>query len=307
MSELQPPRPLSPYAEAALAALAFQVELGATEAIGDVPVDRLSPAHAAVADSTVAPMARDHDAVVASPRSGPTAVSDGPGGGGPDVVPGAAADGLAEAVAAAEAAARMAGSLSELAAAMAAYGHCALRNGARNCVFADGRPDARVMVIGEAPGREEDLAGLPFVGRAGHLLDRMFAAIGMARGAPETERAVYITNVLPWRPPQNRRPERAEIRMMLPFLLRHIELAAPEVLVLMGNTPCLALMGQDGITRLRGRWVEVAGRPALPSFHPAYLLRTPSAKREAWADLLALQGRLRDGDKGSGAGERSRT
>jgi uracil-DNA glycosylase family 4 len=147
-------------------------------------------------------------------------------------------------------------------------------------------------VIGEAPGRDEDLQGLPFVGRAGQLLDRMFAAIGLARGAPDLEAALYITNILPWRPPENRRPTAEECAMLAPFVARHVELAEPELLVLMGNTPALALLGASGITRLRGQWREVLGRPALPMFHPAYLLRNPAAKREAWADLLALAARL---------------
>jgi len=150
-----------------------------------------------------------------------------------------------------------------------------------------------VMIIGEAPGRDEDRAGRPFVGRAGQLLDRMFAAIGMARDAPDPGRALYITNILPWRPPQNRKPERAEIAMLMPFIERHVALAAPEVIVLMGNTPCAGLLGREGITRLRGQWMRALERPVMPMFHPAYLLRNPAAKREAWADLLALQDQLR--------------
>ena len=150
------------------------------------------------------------------------------------------------------------------------------------------------MIVGEAPGRQEDIAGKPFVGQAGQLLDRMLAAIDLARSADDPARAVYITNVLPWRPPSNRTPEPEEIAMMLPFVERHITLANPDFVVLMGNTPCQALLGRAGITRLRGKWVEVLGRPALPMFHPAYLLRNTAAKREAWADLLALQARLQE-------------
>ena len=179
-----------------------------------------------------------------------------------------------------------------LAAAMAAYPHCELQRGARSLVFADGQPGARVMIVGEAPGRDEDIEGRPFVGRAGQLLDKMLAAIGMARDAARPQDGVYITNVLPWRPPGNRTPEPAEIAMLLPFLERHVALAAPEVLVLMGNTPCRALLGRDGITRMRGTWTEALGLPVLPMFHPAYLLRQPAAKREAWADLLALKAQL---------------
>jgi len=150
-----------------------------------------------------------------------------------------------------------------------------------------------VMIVGEAPGREEDIEGRPFVGRAGQLLDKMFAAIGLGRGAPDPARALYIANVLPWRPPGNRDPEPDEVAMMLPFVRRHIALAAPEVLVLMGNAPAGAILGRRGITRLRGIWTEALGLPVLPMLHPAYLLRNPAAKADAWADLLALQQRLR--------------
>ena len=148
------------------------------------------------------------------------------------------------------------------------------------------------MIVGEAPGRDEDREGRPFVGRAGQLLDRMYAAIGLSRTAPAPEDAIYITNVLPWRPPQNRTPEAAEIAMCLPFLERHVALADPDILVLMGNTPCQALLGRTGITSMRGTWTEALGKPVIPMFHPAYLLRKPDAKREAWTDLLALRARL---------------
>lgn len=183
--------------------------------------------------------------------------------------------------------------LDALQAAMASYGHCELKKGARNLVFADGNPLARAMIVGEAPGRDEDIQGKPFVGRAGQLLDRMFDAIGMGRAVPDAEKSVYITNILPWRPPNNRDPTPGEIAMMLPFVARHVELIGPDVLVLMGNVSCQALLGRKGITRLRGHWTEALGRPALPMFHPAYLLRNPAAKREAWHDLLMLQDRLR--------------
>ena len=182
----------------------------------------------------------------------------------------------------------------ELAAAMQAFEHCEIKKGARKFVFSDGKPGARVMIIGEAPGRDEDQIGRPFVGQAGQLLDKMLAAIDMDRAADDPAQAVYIANVLPWRPPANRTPEPAEIAMMLPFLERHIALAAPDVLVLMGNTPCQALLGRAGITRIRGQWTEVLGRPTLPMFHPAYLLRQAIAKREAWADLLELKAKLKD-------------
>lgn len=260
---------------AARAALDWQVALGATEAIQDSPVDRYAltaPAPARPAKKAGAEPPVPVDAPAGRQSAGAGAVVD--------------------AVAVADAAAAAAPDLQALAAAMAAFTHCELKKGARNCVFADGQPAARVMIIGEAPGAEEDRAGKPFVGRAGQLLDRMFAAINLARDAEAAAQALYITNVLPWRPPSNRTPERDEIAMMLPFLQRHIALADPDFLVLMGNTPCQALLGKTGITRIRGTWDEVLGKPALPMVHPAYLLRNPIAKREAWADLLALKARL---------------
>ncbi|MCX7888876.1 MAG: uracil-DNA glycosylase [Rhodobacteraceae bacterium] len=258
--------------EAMLAALAWQVELGADEPVGDAPVNR----YAAPAEASSPAQAR---------APGPATAAAAPG---PAPVDGSAADPVAEA----EALAAAAATLEALAAAQAAYDRCELKRGARSFVFADGNPGARVMIVGEAPGREEDIEGRPFVGRAGQLLDRMFAAIGLSRSAPDPEAAIYITNVMPWRPPGNREPEPAEMAMMQPFLRRHVELAGPDILVLMGNTPCAALLGRRGITRLRGTWTEALGRPALPMTHPAYLLRNPEAKREAWADLLEIRARL---------------
>jgi DNA polymerase len=195
-------------------------------------------------------------------------------------------------VAQAEAAAAAAQTLDELRAAMEAFPHCPLKQGARQLVFADGRPGARAMIVGEAPGREEDERGLPFVGRAGRLLDTMFAPVGLSRTSPDLDRALYITNILPWRPPQNRDPKPDEIAMMTPFMARHVELAAPDLLIAMGNISCQALLGRRGITRLRGTWTGAFGLPCLPMFHPAYLLRNPAAKREAWADVLEVAARL---------------
>ncbi len=250
--------------------LEWQIELGADTAVGDAAVDRYEAASQAPAiPATAARADRPPTVPPAEPHHPP-----------------------ADPVVVARAAAAAALSLGELAAAQSAFDLCDLKKGARNFVFADGDSRARVMVIGEAPGRDEDIEGRPFVGRAGQLLDRMFAAIGLSRAAPDPAAALYITNVLPWRPPGNRDPEPAEIGMMLPFLTRHVELAEPEVIVLMGNTPCAALLHQRGILRLRGRWAEALGKPVLPMTHPAYLLRNPAAKREAWADLLMLRERL---------------
>ena len=167
---------------------------------------------------------------------------------------------------------------------------CALRQTATKLVFADGNPDAGLMLVGEAPGAEEDLAGLPFVGASGKLLDRMLASIGL-------DRTQYlITNVIPWRPPGNRPPTDLEVAQCLPFLIRHIELVRPKHLVLLGALASQSLTGRtDGIRRLRGQWLKLSFPaladpvPTLPTFHPAYLLRTPAAKREAWADLIKLK------------------
>ncbi|MFZ1467399.1 MAG: uracil-DNA glycosylase [Paracoccaceae bacterium] len=257
--------------DAALAALAWQVEAGVDEVLGDAPVNRYElPAEAPRAARGVetAPV---RAAVTAPPAAAPAT----------------------DAVAEAQVAAAAAQTLEELRAAMAAFPHCELRQGARNMVFADGTAAARVMVIGEAPGREEDQEGRPFVGRPGQLLDRMFAAIGLSRSSPDSKHALYLTDVLPWRPLGDHPPQPAEIAMLRPFVQRHIALADPQVIVTMGNTPLGCLTGQSGVLRLRGQWLQALDRPLLVMTHPAYLLQTPAAKREAWADLLSLQQRLR--------------
>jgi DNA polymerase len=166
-------------------------------------------------------------------------------------------------------------------------------------VFADGMAGAPVMIIGEAPGADEDRQGKPFVGVSGQLLDRMLASIGLDRKAEAPEAAFYITNILPWRPPGNRNPTDAEVALFLPFVLRHIALARPRQVLLLGGVSAKALLrAKDGITRLRGRWHSLESEsgplPALPSWHPAYLLRNPAAKRDSWADLLLLRRRLND-------------
>jgi DNA polymerase len=180
-----------------------------------------------------------------------------------------------------------------LAALVAGFDGCPLKRTATNTVFIDGNPAAPVVIIGEAPGADEDRIGRPFVGRAGQLLDRMLAAIGLDRSG------VLITNVIYWRPPGNRTPTSAEIASCLPFVFRLIALVRPKVLVLSGGTAAGALLAQgQGITRLRGRWFDLAVPgldqpiPTLPMFHPSFLLRTPERKREAWRDLLSLRARL---------------
>jgi DNA polymerase len=191
--------------------------------------------------------------------------------------------------------ARRCGTIAELEAAIRAFEGCALKRTAKNTVFADGVPGAPVMVVGEAPGGDEDRLGKPFVGVSGQLMDRMFEAIGMSR-----ERDLYITNILFWRPPGNRTPTLAEQAICLAFTRRHIELAKPKVLVLAGGTAAKAVLDTtEGIMRLRGKWTSLrlddgSELPTLPTFHPAYLLRTPASKRQSWYDLLALDKRLKE-------------
>jgi DNA polymerase len=282
---------------ALLAALAFQIELGADEAIGDAPCDRFSEA--------------DREPVRAAPpaRAEPPRAPARPAQPAP-ATPVATA---AEAMRAAAAIAAACTDLSALSAALADFDGGTLKAGALNCVFSDGVPGARVMIIGEAPGREEDRAGKPFVGRSGQLLDRMLACIGLSRRAEDPAQAVYITNILPWRPVGNRTPGSDEVTMLMPFVHRHIALAAPEIVIPMGGTSAGALLGGPaGILRRRGQWDRYAPegatpRPALPMLHPAYLLRNPAAKRQAWRDLLALRAWL-DGegpDDPAGRGDRA--
>jgi len=246
-----------------LALLDWHLELGADEAIGEAPVNRY-----ALKAPAPKPKPETAPQPVAPTQSAPIAFDSTP---------------IAQACT----------SLDALRTAIETFEQCALKQGARNTVFCDGHPAARVMVIGEAPGREEDRAGMPFIGRAGQLLDKMFAAIGLSRHEDAPDTALYITNVLPWRPPQNRDPLPEEIALMKPFLLRHIELAQPDFIVTMGNPSTKTLRDTtQGITRMRGQWGEVLGIPSVPLFHPAYLLRSPEKKREAWLDLLSLKARL---------------
>jgi DNA polymerase len=193
-----------------------------------------------------------------------------------------------EAVMAARAAAKSAGSLEELRAILASFEGCALRLTAKQLVFADGNPQARVMFVGEAPGYDEDIQGLPFVGRSGQLLDKMLAAIGLDRST------AYITNIIPWRPPGNRDPSLHETAICLPFIQRQIELVDPDVLVCLGKPSTATLLGiSDGIRKTRGRWFTYNDGQrdirAIATFHPAYLLRSPLEKRLAWRDFLAIK------------------
>ncbi|MGB8602634.1 MAG: uracil-DNA glycosylase, partial [Rhizomicrobium sp.] len=207
----------------------------------------------------------------------------------------AIAVGNADVIGAAQKAAAAATTLDQLRAALESFEGCALKARASHTVFADGNPAAGLMLIGEAPGREEDRIGLPFVGKAGKLLDKMLAAIGRDRAGDAT--GAYITNVINWRPPENREPTPEEAAACLPFLRRHIELVNPKVIVLLGAVAARHVLGvQDGIMRLRGRWLEyrLGDRmvPTLPTLHPAYLLRQAGHKKLAWHDLRKLDERI---------------
>ena len=261
------------------ALLKWYIEVGADEAMAETPLDRFrAPVERAVAGAAAA-----HAAPARSPdRALPPA--------GPRLVPAAPPGRIAPTNAAVEdtrALAAGCGDLTALRAAMESFEGSSLRETATRLVFADGNPAAPLMLIGEAPGADEDRQGKPFVGQSGQLLDRMLAAIGRDRSG------VYIANVVPWRPPGNRKPTPAEITLLLPFLERHVELVAPKVLLMVGAVSTGALLGtSEGITRTRGRWFDWRGIPALATYHPAYLLRQPAAKRDVWRDFLDLAKRL---------------
>lgn len=261
-------RPLDGATRRALAALFhWYRDAGVDEAVSAQARDRLSPA-----------------AEAAAPLPPPRLVARAR-----PAVSLAAGDAASEAVSAARRIAAGCDSVKALAEALARFEGCALKQSATNLVFADGNPESDVMLIGEAPGREEDLQGLPFVGRSGKLLDRMLAAIGLDR------RTVYISNIIFWRPPANRSPTPEEMAVCLPFVQRHVALVGPKAVVALGGVAAKQLLDTtEGIMRLRGRWQRLslpgAGDiPLLPTFHPAYLLRQPAHKRLAWRDLLTLK------------------
>jgi DNA polymerase len=270
--------------KAAQDVLSFYLEAGVDALVGEQPIDRFAvPANEPAAAAPLAPerppstirttLPPKQSAMPAAPAvAAPLA---------PDV-----------AVMAAREAARGAKTLDELRAIMAAFEGCGLRKTAKQLVFADGNPKARVMLVGEAPGSEEDRAGLPFVGRSGKLLDVMLKAIGLDRTG------AFIANIIPWRPPGNRTPTPQESQICLPFITRQIELVDPDVLVCLGGPSSQTLLGfSDGIRRTRGRWLayHTGTREirAIATFHPAYLLRSPLEKRLAWRDFLAVKQALR--------------
>ena len=267
--------------DALRAALLWQAEAGIDEAIGESPVDRFVAS------------AEQVKALAAAVPQQPAARTPAPGGPMPMAAP-------EHAVQTASRLAAAASTLEELKAAVEAFEECPLKKTATNTVFADGNPAARIMFVGEAPGADEDRQGKPFVGVSGQLLDRMLAAIGLDRNAADVADSFYITNIVFWRPPGNRNPTTNEIAACLPFLERHIELVQPDILVALGGPAAKTLLGRvEGITRLRGQWHPYSAPrlsapiDAMALFHPAYLLRSPAHKREAWRDLLAIRDRIR--------------
>jgi len=252
--------------------LSWYAEMGVTEALDETPHNHFAEP---------APPAGERPALRPLPGRAPVATRPMP----------AAATAPDDAALTARAMAREARTLDELKEALAKFEGCALKATAKNLVFADGNPQGRVMMVGEAPGADEDRIGLPFVGRSGQLLDRMLAAIGLSR-----KEDVYIANLLPWRPPGNRTPTPQEVAICLPFIQRQIELADPDILICVGGPSAQGLLGFTGILRSRGQWVEYdtgARRiPAMATLHPAYLLRQPLQKRLAWRDLRALKAAL---------------
>lgn len=259
--------------------LRWYLDAGVDETMGEEPVDRYAATRRAAETRAAAapPQPARQEVLAAAPVVFPAET-----GGSGNALPGTAAHLAAGCT-----------DLQALRRALEGFDGLPLKRAANSTVFADGNPEASVMCIGEAPGQEEDRRGLPFVGPSGRLLDRMLASIGFDRTT------CYITNVVPWRPPANRKPTPDEVAVCLPFLTRHIELVDPQVLILLGGASAAAVLAKaDGINRLRGRWFEFNSPglprpvPALATFHPAYLLRTPEAKRDAWRDLLMVRRRL---------------
>lgn len=273
------------------AILAFWRDAGVDEAIEDDSVDRYAVSAAAAARPALqpeaAPRAEATPAATTPQRRAPET---------PTLPPVTIPLESPAAIEDARAAASAANTLEELQAAIAAFEGCALKRTAKNTVFSDGNPDTRVMVIGEAPGADEDRLGKPFVGVSGQLLDRMLASIGLDR-----QTGFYITNILPWRPPGNRTPTSGEIATCLPFIERHIALVDPKMIILAGGVAAKTIFQtSEGIMKLRGRWFDYhpamlkAAVPTMAIFHPAYLLRSPAQKREAWRDLLAIRQKLEE-------------
>jgi DNA polymerase len=264
--------------------LAFYAEAGVDEALVDEPINRFEARETPPTARPAEPARSRHAPQRAAPPDAPPAFAQ------PSARIAVPDEGQ---VALARQRAATAGSLEELRVLMAEFEGCNLKFTAKNLVFADGNPEAGIMFVGEAPGRDEDLEGLPFVGRSGQLLDRMLAAIGLDR------QSAYIANVIPWRPPGNRTPTPQETEICRPFIERQIELANPKILVTLGGPSAKTLLhATEGVMRLRGNWkahVTASGLsiPAMPTLHPAYLLRNPAHKKFAWRDFLEIKAKLR--------------
>ncbi|MCH1412607.1 MAG: uracil-DNA glycosylase [Rhodobacteraceae bacterium] len=253
----------------ALQLLNWQLELGVDENVGNVPLNRFSE------------LPQNDEIKIQSSISAEQKIPN-----------------TNRAITEAESRAERSKTLDQLKSSLAEYEFCDLKKGSRNLVFSSGDPNAKVMIVGEAPGREEDIQGVPFVGRAGQLLDKMLRPIGLTRNKNQLNNSLiataYICNVIPWRPPYNRDPNSDEIEMMLPFLKKHISLVQPKIIVALGNISCRALIGRTGITKLRGNWFDFDKIPLMPMCHPAYLLRNNAAKKDAWSDLLQIKKKLGD-------------
>jgi DNA polymerase len=272
--------------EDALQRLIFCVEAGVTDIFSDEVQNRYQLEQDAPQSAAVTSAAKP-----APRRAAPSALREGPPPAFQAPVVQTIATDDAEAINRAREIAARAATLDELRAAVAGFDGCSLRNTAKNLVFADGDPQARVMFVGEAPGSDDDLDGLPFAGPAGQLLERMLAAIGLSR------QTVCLTHLLPWRPPGNRQPTPEELAICRPFITRQIELCDPALLVCLGGVAAKELLGVDTpFLRLRGQWKPYKGAggeiAALTTLAPDYLLKHPASKRLAWRDLLALKGRL---------------
>ncbi|MCD8562952.1 MAG: uracil-DNA glycosylase [Alphaproteobacteria bacterium] len=281
-------------------ALAWYLDQGVDEAVVETAVNRLAPPvmpsalPPVIAGPGFAEPGPDMPALRAAPAPASIPVPDTP-----------ALLGSAQARTEAVKLAQAAQTLDELRDAIASFEGISLKNTATNLVFSDGNPKARVMLVGEAPGADEDRLGKPFVGVSGQLLDKILGSIGLSRTGENRDDSVYISNILNWRPPGNRTPAPGEVEVSLPFIERHIQLVKPDVLILCGGVSAKALLGRtEGITRLRKTWHAYIPQttelrdggagdiPALATFHPSYLLRTPAHKRESWGDMLMIKRRL---------------
>lgn len=280
--------------QAHIAALQWYIDNGVDEALEDAPVDRyalkeppiVKPAAQSLQPNQPQMSARD------MAENAPDMSSAALG----------ASDARAEAIKLAAAA----NTLEELREAIAEFEGISLKKTATNIVFSDGNPKAKIMLVGEAPGADEDRLGKAFAGESGHMLDKMLKCIDIERGAEDPAQSIYISNVLNWRPPGNRSPAPGEIEASLPFIERHIQIIKPEILIFCGGVPAKALLASnDGISKLRKKWYEylpqtpefkAAAKPiaAIATFHPSYLLKTPSQKKAAWADLLEIKRKLEE-------------